>query len=103
MTMEVFELLKEINQHNCGTNEVGFESGNFQTPANINDGKFNCEDVAILTQSLYEQAGQSGSENGKSGPREGMEDWAYDSKNIQSQAKGSQTTCNVPGTSGRSH
>ncbi|MBW0579712.1 hypothetical protein O181_119427, partial [Austropuccinia psidii MF-1] len=78
MTMEVFELLKEINLHNCGTNEVGFESGDFQTPANNNDCNFNREDVADLTQSLCEQAGQSGSDNGKSGPREGMEDWADD-------------------------
>ncbi|MBW0500407.1 hypothetical protein O181_040122 [Austropuccinia psidii MF-1] len=32
-----------------------------------------------------------------------MEDWADDSKNMQSQAKGSQTTHNIPGTSGTSH
>ncbi|MBW0586811.1 hypothetical protein O181_126526 [Austropuccinia psidii MF-1] len=94
--MEVFELLKDINLHNCGTNEVGFESGNFQTPANNNDGNFNCEDVVELTQLLCEQAGQSG-------PREGVEDWADDSTNMQSQAKGSQTTHKVPGTSGTSH
>ncbi|MBW0545618.1 hypothetical protein O181_085333 [Austropuccinia psidii MF-1] len=49
-----------------------------------------------MTQLLCEQVGQSG-------PREGMEDWADDSTNIQSQAKGSQTTCNVPGTSGMTH
>ncbi|MBW0579888.1 hypothetical protein O181_119603 [Austropuccinia psidii MF-1] len=43
-------------------------------------------------QLLCEQVGQSG-------PREGVEDWADDSTNIQSQAKGSQTTHNIPGTS----
>ncbi|MBW0545211.1 hypothetical protein O181_084926 [Austropuccinia psidii MF-1] len=60
--------------------------------------------MAVLTQSLCQQAGQSGSDNGKSGPREGVEyDWADYSTNIQSQAKGSQTTRNVPGTSGMSH
>ncbi|MBW0548386.1 hypothetical protein O181_088101 [Austropuccinia psidii MF-1] len=52
--------------------------------------------MVVLTQLLCEQAGQSG-------PREGMEDWADDSKNIQSQAKGSQTTHNLPRTSGMSH
>ncbi|MBW0546431.1 hypothetical protein O181_086146 [Austropuccinia psidii MF-1] len=88
--------MKEINLHHCGTNGVGFESGNFLTLANNNDGKFKCEDVAVLTQFLCEQAGQSG-------PREGMEDWADDSTNIPMQAKGSQTTRNVPGTSGMSH
>ncbi|MBW0578130.1 hypothetical protein O181_117845 [Austropuccinia psidii MF-1] len=103
MTMEVFELLKEINLHSCGTNEVGFKSGNFQTPANNNDGDFNHEDVAELRQLLCEQGGHSGSDNGNSGPREGVEDWADDSTNIQSQAEGSQTTRNVPGTSGTSH
>ncbi|MBW0559277.1 hypothetical protein O181_098992 [Austropuccinia psidii MF-1] len=82
---------------------MGFESGNFQTTANNNDGKFSCEDVAVLTQLLCEQAGQSASYNGKSGPREGVEDWAHDSTNIPSQPKVSQTTRNVPGTSGMSH
>ncbi|MBW0460394.1 hypothetical protein O181_000109 [Austropuccinia psidii MF-1] len=52
--------------------------------------------MAELTQLLCEQAGQSG-------PREGVEDWEDDSTNMQSKAEGSQTTCNVPGTSGTSH
>ncbi|MBW0504233.1 hypothetical protein O181_043948 [Austropuccinia psidii MF-1] len=82
MTMEIFELLKEINQYNCGMNEVGFESGNLQTRANDNDGEINREDVGVLTQSLCDQAGQSGSDNGESAPRDGVEDWADDSTNI---------------------
>ncbi|MBW0531413.1 hypothetical protein O181_071128 [Austropuccinia psidii MF-1] len=101
--MEIFELLKEINQHNCGTNEVGFESGDLQMHANDNDGEFNREDMAVLTQSLRDQAGQSGSDNGESAPRDGVEDWADDSTNIQSQTKGSQTVGNIPGTSRRSY
>ncbi|MBW0551956.1 hypothetical protein O181_091671 [Austropuccinia psidii MF-1] len=36
-------------------------------------------------------------------PREGVEDWADDSTNIQSQTKGSQTVGNIPGTSRSSH
>ncbi|MBW0593806.1 hypothetical protein O181_133521, partial [Austropuccinia psidii MF-1] len=99
----IFELLKEINQHNCGTNEVGFESGNLQTHANDNDGEFNREDMAVLTQSLCDQAVQSGSDNGESAQRDGVEDWADDSTNIQSQTKGSQTAGKIPGTSHRSH
>ncbi|MBW0568123.1 hypothetical protein O181_107838, partial [Austropuccinia psidii MF-1] len=59
--------------------------------------------VAVLTQSLRDQAGQSWSDNAKSAPRDGVEDWEDDSTNIQSQTEGSQTVGNIPGTSHRSN
>ncbi|MBW0568574.1 hypothetical protein O181_108289 [Austropuccinia psidii MF-1] len=71
--------------------------------ANDDDGEINHKDVAVLTQSMREQAGQSWSDNAESAPRDGVEDWADDSTNIQSQTKGSQTVGNIPGTSRRSN
>ncbi|MBW0564159.1 hypothetical protein O181_103874 [Austropuccinia psidii MF-1] len=47
---------------------------------------------------MREQACQSWSDNAESAPRDGVEDWADDSTNIQSQTVG-----NIPGTSRRSN
>ncbi|MBW0546011.1 hypothetical protein O181_085726 [Austropuccinia psidii MF-1] len=72
MTMEVYELLKEINQNNYGTNEVGFESGDFPAPANNNNVDSIEEDIEVPTEPSGNQVCHSGSENGESGTREEM-------------------------------
>ncbi|MBW0539256.1 hypothetical protein O181_078971 [Austropuccinia psidii MF-1] len=99
MSMEVFDLLKEINQNNYGTNEVGFESVDFPTPANNNNGETIEEDIEVPTEPSGNQAGHSGSENGESGPRDEMGDWPDGPENIPSQPEGSHTTQNMHGTS----
>ncbi|MBW0472114.1 hypothetical protein O181_011829 [Austropuccinia psidii MF-1] len=97
--MEVFDLLKEVNQKNYSTNEVGFESEDFPPPLNNNNEEAIHEDFEVQTEPSGNQAGHSGSENGESGPKEGMGDWPDDPENIPSQPKGSQTTQHIRGTS----
>ncbi|MBW0574326.1 hypothetical protein O181_114041 [Austropuccinia psidii MF-1] len=72
MTMEVYDLLKDINQNNYGTNEVCFESGDFQAPENNNNGESIEEDIEVPMEPSGNQGCHSGSENGESGTREEM-------------------------------
>ncbi|MBW0476886.1 hypothetical protein O181_016601 [Austropuccinia psidii MF-1] len=75
MTMEVYELLKEINQNNYGTNEVGIEPGDFPAPENNNNGESIEEDIEVPTEPSGNQVCHSRSENGESGTREEMGNW----------------------------
>ncbi|MBW0487071.1 hypothetical protein O181_026786 [Austropuccinia psidii MF-1] len=70
--MEVYELLKEINQNSYGTNEVGFESQDFPAPVNNNNGESIEEDIEVPTEPSSNQVCHSKSENGESGTREEM-------------------------------
>ncbi|MBW0552928.1 hypothetical protein O181_092643 [Austropuccinia psidii MF-1] len=97
--MEVYELLKEINQNNYGTNEVDFVSGDFTAPANNNNGESIEEDIEVPTEPSGNQGCHSGSENGESRTREEMGNWADGPENIPSQPEGSCTTQNICGNS----
>ncbi|MBW0515009.1 hypothetical protein O181_054724 [Austropuccinia psidii MF-1] len=97
--MEVFDLLKEINQKNYSTNEVGFDSGDFPPPLNNNNGEKIHEDFEVPMEPSGNQVAHLGSENGGSGPREGMGNWPDDPENIPSQPKGRHTTQHICGTS----
>ncbi|MBW0585274.1 hypothetical protein O181_124989 [Austropuccinia psidii MF-1] len=91
MTMEVYELLKERNINNCGTFEVGMESGDF--PQTVDEyGSIPQDDMVVPMEGLCEQGGRSGSEILESLPREVMSDWPEDQPNMPSQPERSQET-----------
>ncbi|MBW0593330.1 hypothetical protein O181_133045, partial [Austropuccinia psidii MF-1] len=64
MTVEVYELLKEINMKNCGVNDIGMESANFPQTTNAKEDKTSNTEIPVQMEDIGDKNGQLPSECG---------------------------------------
>ncbi|MBW0548665.1 hypothetical protein O181_088380 [Austropuccinia psidii MF-1] len=64
MTVEVYELLKEINMNNCVVNDIGMESGDFPQTTNAEEDETSNTEIPVQTEDIGDENGQLPSECG---------------------------------------